>query len=175
MSAKKITRCALLTVLAVMLSIIENSLPPLLSFAPGVKIGLSNLVTLLGLILLSYGEAFWILVVRCILSSLISGNVISLSYSLTAGVVSLAVQTVLYHFFIKRISVVTISVIGAVTFNAVQLLVASLYVNVNLISVLPITLIASVIAGLFVGLTAYVTIKYLPQKFYIDNIINKQE
>lgn len=66
-----------------------------------------------------------------------------------------------------------ISFIGAVVFNFVQLFVASAIVqNVYIITLLPLMLLASTIAGLFVGLCAYFIIKYLPEKVYL--LDNKQ-
>ena len=130
--------------------------------------GLSNVVTLLALVLLSYTDAYLVLLLRCFLGSVFAGNIGSLMYSLPAGVLSLTVQLVLYHFLYRFLSLMSISFAGAVVHNAVQVAVASFTVQTNLSLMLPFMLLASVIAGLFVGLVAFFVIKYLPKKVYAD-------
>lgn len=166
MRTKRITRVALFTTAALLLHLIESLLPPLLPFAPGAKMGLSNVVTLLALVLLSYTDAYLVLLLRCFLGSVFAGNVSSLMYSLPAGVISLTVQLLLYHFLYRFLSVMSISFAGAVVHNAVQVAVASLTVQTNLVLMLPFMLLASVIAGLFVGIVAFFVIKYLPKSVY---------
>ncbi len=166
MSAKKITLTALMIASALLLHLIESALPPIFAFAPGAKMGLSNLVTLIAIFILGVPESYLILVVRCLLGSLFSGNLFSLAYSLPAGVISLTVEVFLIKFALGKISVVSVSFIGAVTFNATQLFVASIIVRVSLMPYLALMLLASLIAGLAVGFTAYFTLKYLPQSLY---------
>ncbi|MDE7395033.1 MAG: Gx transporter family protein [Clostridiales bacterium] len=160
---------ALFTTAALLLHLVEALLPPLLPFAPGAKMGLSNVVTLLAMVLLSYTDAYLVLLLRCFLGSVFAGNVSSLLYSLPAGVISLTVQLLLYHFLYRFLSVMSISFAGAAVHNAVQVAVASFTVQTNLSLMLPFMLLASVIAGLFVGIVAFFVIKYLPKKFYIDD------
>lgn len=159
---------ALFTTAALLLHLVEALLPPILPFAPGAKMGLSNVVTLLAMILLSYTDAYLVLLLRCFLGSVFAGNVSSLLYSLPAGVISLTVQLLLYHFLYRFLSLMSISFAGATVHNAVQVAVASFTVQTNLSLMLPFMLLASVIAGLFVGIVAFFVIKYLPKKFYID-------
>ena len=166
MSTKRIARIAFFTAAALILNLIESLLPPLLPFAPGARMGLSNLVTLVAAILLGYADAYVILLVKCLLASLFGGNVTALTYSIPAGIISLTVQIFLYHFAVRFISVMGISFIGAVLHNAVQVVVASIMVQTNLTLMLPMMLAASIIAGLTVGIAAFFVIKYLPPKFY---------
>lgn len=167
MAIKRLTRIALFTSIALILSLVENALPPLLVFAPGAKMGLSNVVSLIALIILGYSDAFIILIARCILGAIFGGNVSALLYSLPAGLFSLSAQLLLYHFLFKHISILAISFIGAVIHNFVQIVVASLIVGVNLLAVLPLMLLASVVAGIFVGIVTFFIIKYLPSKVYL--------
>lgn len=166
MRTKRITRIALFTAAALLLNLVESLLPPLLPYAPGAKIGLSNLVTLTALILLGYTDAYIVLLLRCLLGSIFGGNVSALLYSVPAGVCSLSVQALLYRFAWRRVSIMGISFAGAVTHNAVQVAVASLTVQTNLILMLPFMLGASIVAGLFVGITTFLTVKYLPKSVY---------
>jgi heptaprenyl diphosphate synthase len=169
MSAKRIAYLSLLTAIALVLHVLENALPPLLSFAPGAKMGLSNVVSLIALFLLGVPDAYAILIVRCVLGAVFGGNLWSLTYALPAGIISLSVQVLLVKMVFPTLSLTAISFIGALIHNVVQLIIASITVKVNLLTVLPLTMLASVIAGLFVGLTAYFSLKALPSKFYILN------
>lgn len=168
MQAKRITRIALFTAAALLLNLVESMLPPVLPFAPGAKMGLSNLVTLVAFIILGYTDAYLILLLRCLLGSMFAGNMSALIYSVPAGLLSLTVQILLYHFLFRFVSIMGISFIGAVMHNAVQVMVASIIVKTNLMAMLPFMLLASVIAGLFVGITAFLIIKYLPKKTYMN-------
>ena len=167
MKTKRITLCALFIASALILHLVESALPPLFAFAPGAKMGLSNLVTLLAVFILGVPESYLVLVVRCVLGSVFGGNLFSLVYSLPAGVIALTVEIVLIKFALGKLSVVSVSFIGAVLHNAVQLAVASIIVKVNLMPYLPVMLFASCVAGLVVGFVAYFTLKYLPQSVYI--------
>ena len=143
------------TVAALALALAESLLPPLLPFAPGAKMGLCNVVTLVALVLLGYADAYLILALRCLLASVFGGNLAALMYSVPAGFASLTVQVILYRFAIKFVSIAGISFFGAVTHNAVQVGVASLIVQTNLTAMLPLMLAASIIAGLAVGVAAF--------------------
>ena len=167
MTAKRITRLALFVAAAFVLAIIENALPPMLAFAPGAKMGLSNVVSLVALVVLGVTDAYFVLVARCLMSAVVSGNYFALAYSLTAGIVSLSLETLLIKTLAERLSIVSISFIGALAHNLTQLAVAGLIVKTNLVFALPLTLLASVVAGLTVGAAAYFTIKFLPERFYI--------
>lgn len=159
------------TVAALALALAESLLPPLLPFAPGAKMGLCNVVTLIALVLLGYADAYLILALRCLLASVFGGNLAALMYSVPAGFASLTVQVILYRFAIKFVSIAGISFFGAVTHNAVQVGVASLIVQTNLTAMLPLMLAASIIAGLAVGVAAFFAIKYIPQKFFVKERI----
>jgi heptaprenyl diphosphate synthase len=129
--------------------------------------GLANVVSLIALIILGTTDAFIILIVRCLLASLFGGNVSALMYSVPAGIAALSVQTLLYRFAFPRASLLSISFTGAVVHNSVQLAVASIIVRVNLIAVLPLMLVASAAAGVFVGVAAWAVVKYLPKSIYL--------
>ncbi len=174
MTAKRIAYVALLTAIALVLHVFESALPPLLAFAPGAKMGLSNVISLIALFILGVPDAYVILLIRCVLGAIFGGNLWSLVYSLPAGIVSLTVQVLLVKAVLPRLSITAISFIGALLHNTVQLAVASLIVKARLLTMLPLTLLASIIAGLFVGLVAYFCLRALPSKFYIIKNDNNQ-
>ena len=163
----RITRIAVFSSLALIMFFLESLLPPLLVFAPGAKMGLSNVVILLAVIILGYLDASVVMLVKCLLGSLFT-NISSIMYSLPAGVLSLLVMILLYQFLSKRVSIMGISLAGAVTHNIVQCAVAAIINNqIGILSLLPLLLGASLIAGLFVGMVVYFVVKFLPKSVYI--------
>lgn len=167
-NTKRLIRIAFFSAIALILGLIENSLPPLLAFAPGAKMGLANVVSLIAFIVLGATDAYAILLIRCILGSIFGGNISSLMYSIPAGMISLTIEIIMFKFLFPNISLISISFVGAIFHNLTQLVIASIIVNFNLLAVLPFTLIASLIAGLFVGVVTWLTVKYLPKKVYLN-------
>ena len=147
------------------MSIVENSLPPLFWFAPGAKLGLSNLLSLVALFTDGVLGGYIVLLVRILLAA-VFGSINSILYSLPSGLISYTIQVVLVKLLISKLSVISISVIGGVLHNLVQTLIATLITGVNLYSLVIYTLPAGFVAGLFVGTLAYLILKRLPDKFY---------
>ena len=93
---RRLTRCAVLTALALALSVAEGLVPLTILFPlPGLRLGLANLVTTYALCRLSGREALLILVSRCLLGALLGGNLMALAFSLTGGLLALAVMAAL--------------------------------------------------------------------------------
>lgn len=85
--AKRAATAGLLTALALALGYLEHLLPlQLLVPLPGIKLGLSNIVTLFALIALGKRYAFSILLARCLLQGMLFGSVPSLAFSLSGGI-----------------------------------------------------------------------------------------
>lgn len=165
-STRRITNIAFSVCIALIVSFIESMFPPLIPIAPGAKLGLSNIAPLIALVVFGAGDAFIVMILKCLLGSLLSGGLSALMYSIPSGLASLAVETVLFLLVFDRMSIAMISLIGATVFNAVQLLVASVITGVNLITLLPLLLAAGVLAGAFTGLLTYYIVKKLPYSVY---------
>ena len=75
-----------------------ESLVPLTFIAPGVKIGLANTVCLCLAVRGDIKGAFLVNSVRILLSNFLFGSVISLVFSLSAGIVSLGAVCILRKF-----------------------------------------------------------------------------
>lgn len=165
-TTKRLTRVALMTAAALLLHLVEAMLPPLFPAAPGAKLGLSNLVTMMALVLLGYADAFAVLLIRCLLGSVFAGNVSSLMYALPAGIAAFGVQALLYALLWRVISLPTLGLIGAVVHNTVQVCVASLAVRTFLWGLLPFMAAAGAVAGVCMGLITWLTVKYLPPRVY---------
>ena len=84
---RRVALDGILVALAMLFSYIETFIP--FNFGvPGIKLGLANLIVLLGLTFLPALDVLLISVVRILLSSLLFGNVMSLWYSLAGGLLS---------------------------------------------------------------------------------------
>lgn len=143
------------------LSFIENMLP-IPFIAPGAKLGLANIVTLSAIYLLSFKQATAVVLLRVILTAATFGSLSSFLYSFAGGVFSLLVMAILLKVFRDEISLMGVSVAGAVAHNLGQLFVAAFIIrNILILTYLPILLIVAVPTGIFVGIVAKILIKYL--------------
>ncbi len=151
---KKLVFLSLLTSLAIVVYIIEAQLPMLVPI-PGVKLGLSNMVSLATLLIFGPGPCLSVLVLRIVLGSLLTGSVSALFFSLAGGLLGNLGMIALYLLFKKHISVWVISIVGSILHNIGQLLVAAFIIqNLKIYYYLPILLFSGIITGLFVGLGA---------------------
>lgn len=154
MKTKRLTFLSLMIGYSLILYIIETYIPnPLIILFPGAKLGLTNIITLISLILLGIKDTFIIVTIRVILSSIFSGPLSYLLFSIGGAYLSLILMYVASK--ISGFSLIGVSIIGAIGHNIGQLIVASIIVeNVLTIGLLPFMLIASLVTGIFVGMVA---------------------
>jgi heptaprenyl diphosphate synthase len=150
-NTRRMAVIAVFVALATVLNIVERSvLVP--GLPPGVKPGLANVMTLLSILTLGFRDAFFIVAVRCFMGALIAGNPVSFLFSFTGGVFSTLVMVVMWRYFNKVVSIVKISMVGAVCHNLGQLFIAALLVRSWQVYVfLPVLMISAVITGYIVG------------------------
>ena len=159
-SVRRLTRCAVLTALALAISVCEGLVPlTVLIPLPGLRLGLANLVTVYALCILSSREALAILVSRCLLSALVGGNLTALAFSLTGGVFALLTMWALLHF--RGFS---LCIAGAAAHNAGQILAAIAVLGSPAIAVyLAPLLLASVATGAVTGAASILLVRRIPQ------------
>ena len=104
-SAKRIALLSMLTAMASVTFLIEGLFPPM--FIPGAKMGLSNIFSMLAVVLLSPIDGIILVAVRTTLGSLLVGNLSSWMYSFAAGVASVAVTGFLYWLLQNKVSLVS--------------------------------------------------------------------
>ena len=161
MRTRKLTHMGLLVSYSLVLYIIESWIPnPLIAVFPGAKLGLTNIITLISLSLFGFKDTFIIITMRVILSTMFSGPVSALLFSISGAYLSLLGMNLCLK--IKNFSTIGVSIIGAVCHNIGQLMVASLIIESGLIfTYLPYMLIASVPTGVFVGMVSKYTLNNL--------------
>ena len=172
LTLKNIALVAILTSAALISFIIESLGPSM--FVPGAKLGVSNVFTLLTLILSGSVEAIILVIIKSVLGCLITGNLGAVIYSLSAGLISVCTTAVLYR-MTPKISIVAISVFGAVLHNTVQNAVYCLVTeSIELFSVLPYLIMIGCVSGFCVGITVHLIIKKVPSSVF-EKIINDKK
>lgn len=157
MKSQRIARYALLTALAMVLSWLE-SMVPVTTAVPGVKLGLTNLVVIFALYRMSLRDAAVISGIRVLLVSMTFGNAYSFAYSLAGATLSLAVMALLKR--TGRLSMLGVSVAGGVCHNVGQILVAMVVLETTgLAYYLPVLMVSGVVAGVCIGVVGAVVTK----------------
>lgn len=158
---RRITTAGILTAAAFILSYLEAVLPFSLGI-PGVKLGLSHLVTVFALYRLTPWETVAITLVRVVLSALLFGNAASLAYSLAGALLSIAVMLLLCR--LPVFSPIGVSVAGGICHNLGQLACAALLMStVSLGWYLPVLLAAGCISGAVIGTVGGILIRRVPK------------
>ena len=171
-TAKKIAVLAIFITLSLITFIIENQFPPL--FVPGARMGLANIFSFTALIMFSPVEAFIVVAVRTVLGAIYAGNVSALLYSFTGGVVSMAISSVLMYTVYPRVSVMAVSVLGAVAHNVTQNIVFVLLTDTSTLTLIPYFILAGILSGAIVGAVTLLLFKKIPMSVFEKTIGRKK-
>ena len=149
---RRVALDGILVALAMIFSYMETFIP--FNFGvPGIKLGLANLVVLLGLTFLPAVDVLLISLVRIFLSSLLFGNVMSLWYSLAGGLLSSAAMYLLPPR--DHVPLIGMSMTGGVLHNVGQVITAAIVVKtLQLTGYLPVLLVAGLVTGAIIGTLA---------------------
>lgn len=148
--AKKTALYGMLIALAFVLSFVETLIPISLGM-PGVKLGLANLVTVVGLYTVGIGGTIFVSLARIVLTGFTFGNMFSMIYSLGGWSFSMALMVLARKKDWFQTS--GISILGGVGHNIGQICVAAVVVKqAGVLVYLPVLLVAGTIAGLAIGI-----------------------
>lgn len=141
----------MMVALAFTFSYLESLIP--FNFGiPGVKLGLANLVVVVALYTMKPAEAFSIAVIRIFLAGLTFGNAYSIAYSLCGGILSFAVMLLMKK---TKLSIVGVSMMGGISHNIGQIIVAAIVMETARIAYyLPVLLVAGLATGLLLGIVS---------------------
>jgi len=143
---------ALMISQALVLSFIESLIPYSVPI-PGVKLGLTNIITLIVIIFFGMREAILVVIVRTVLSALFGGGLYTFLFSITGGIFSAIIMAFLYKNALGKLSITGISIAGAVSHNIGQLLVAGVTIKTSeIFYYTPVLMISGVITGLCIGI-----------------------
>lgn len=158
----KLTIFSMFLSMGIALSFIEIIYFPPLAI-PGAKIGLSSIVTLIMLLFFSPKDILLNVVLRITAASFLTGTFLSTIYifSLLAGIGSTILMLIFFELFHKEhgklhflrvFSLIGISIIGGVSHNIIQIIIASIILSTSFVWVhLPLLLLTGTIAGFFNG------------------------
>ena len=153
MKTRKLTTMALLTAIALTIFMVEAQIPAVVPL-PGVKLGLSNIITVFAVFALGPKEAASILFCRIFLGSIFAGNFSSILYSASGGTLSILV-TIGLRKILKKNQLFVAGSLGAVAHSVGQMIMAVIMTGTPMIAVyLPMLVAISIVTGMFTGFCA---------------------
>ncbi len=153
MKAKRLALLGLLSAIALTIFMVEAQIPALVPI-PGVKPGLSNIVTVFAVFFLGSREGAAVLFVRIFLGAVFAGNFSTILYSAAGGGCAILV-TILLKKILKPNQLWVAGCLGAVAHSVGQMAAAILVSGTPGLAVyLPFMIVCSIITGCFTGLCA---------------------
>ena len=153
MKTKKLVLLGLLTAIALTIFMIEAQIPGLVPI-PGIKLGLSNIVTVFAVFAIGSWEGAAVLFVRVFLGAVFAGNFSTVLYSATGGLCAIFVTVLLKNILTDKQLWVAGS-LGAVAHSIGQMAAAIVISGTPSLAVyLPVMMVCSIVTGLFTGLCA---------------------
>lgn len=148
--ARSVALYGMLIALAFIFSYIESMIPFPVPI-PGVKLGLANLVNVVGLYTVGAAGTAAVSLVRIVLVGFTFSNPAAMLYSLAGGFLSLAVMILAKKF--DWFGKAGVSILGGIFHNIGQLTVAALVTEqAGVFTYLPVLLVAGVVTGAVIGL-----------------------
>lgn len=150
----RLSLCALLLAMMLILGYVESMIP-LNTGVPGIKLGLSNGVLIFAVYMLDIPAAFVLMSLKVVLSGALFAGVSTMMYGFAGGVLSLLCMAALSR--IKRLPVPAVSIIGGVMHNVGQLTLSLLILRVPPQSMLLYLLVLTgvgAVCGLLTGVCA---------------------
>lgn len=158
MKTKKLAVLGLLSAIALTIFVVENQIPPLVPL-PGIKLGLSNIVTVFAVFFLGAKESIAVLAVRIFLGAVFAGNFSTILYSAAGGALAI-LATVGVKSILKPGQIWVAGCLGAIAHSIGQMAVAVAVTGTpGLLAWLPIMILCSIITGCFTGLCAQYLVK----------------
>ena len=158
MNVRKMTRLGLLTAIALTIFMIEAQIPPVVPI-PGVKLGLSNIVTVFTVFTIGPGAGVAVLACRVFLGAVFAGNFSTILYSTAGG--GLAILTTIgLRKILKENQLWAAGCLGAIAHSVGQMIAAiAITRTAGLLIYLPVMIVISIFTGLFTGLCAQYLVK----------------
>ncbi len=170
---KRLVFISLMVSLSLVLRIVESFMPLLYFIAPGMKLGLTNIVSLTVLYTLGLKYAVLILFFRVAIASMFAGGISVFMFSIVGGLFSIVIMQICIKQNFYQMGLQLVSVLGAISFNLGQLFVASVLVsNLAILYYLPVMGLGSIGTGLFVG---YVSKLICSQTVIAENLTESRK
>lgn len=157
---------AKLAAIATILSLIEFFLP---SPIPGVKPGIANIITLYALIKINFTVAFWVSIIRVLVSSILVGSFLNPTFflSLSGALSSLAILYFANKIYGKYFGVVSLSLLASVFHILGQFIIVRLWIipHDSIFNLFPIFLLFSFIFGVVNGIIVHKVLQQKPVEY----------
>ena len=151
---------SLLVSIGLALSVLESAIPLPIAM-PGAKLGLSNMVVLITLVVFGFKDGIKVLM-------LVTGSISSFIYSISGAILSCIIMYIAYRYFSKIFSLIGVSILGALAHNTAQVTVASLMLsNLRIYSYLPFLMLIGLFTGYFVGLASIYIVNNLKTNYRV--------
>ncbi len=158
MKTRKIALLGLLTAIALTIFMIEAQIPPVVPI-PGVKLGLSNIVTVFTVFTMGPASGAAVLVCRIFLGAVFAGNFSTILYSAAGGALAILV-TIGLRKILKENQLWAAGCLGAIAHSIGQMIVAiAVTRTAGLLIYLPVMIVISIFTGLFTGFCAQFLVK----------------
>lgn len=148
--ASKVTLLGLLFALSAVLSVVESSFSGLIPI-PGIKPGLSNIVTMYCVFCLGGREAYTLAGLKAMFALLTRGAVAA-ALSAAGGIASVTIMLLLSRGKKERFSPLFISVCGGISHNAGQIAAATVLTSEAVLYYFPVLAISGVAMGVLTGI-----------------------
>ncbi|MBR1844707.1 MAG: Gx transporter family protein [Lachnospiraceae bacterium] len=148
------TRLYALSIIALSLSLIlgyVEAMIPINVGIIGIKLGLSNIVTLISLKILTVRRTLIINILRLIILGILFSNLVRFIISLSG----FALSFIAMAFATKQLnfSIITTSIVGGVMHNIGQVIVVSFITkNISVINIIYLYIVIGIISGLIIGI-----------------------
>lgn len=169
LSTKTMIFISLLVAQGTVLGLFENMIPFPFAFAPGAKLGLANLITLIALFTLPVSQSLLLVVLRLFLTTLLSGSLSTFFYSAMGSILSYIGMILVKSLGPKRVSIIGISATGGFLHNVGQLLVASVIAqSFSVMLYLPFLSLIGLLSGSVLGIGANYLLQHVTTLQYFQ-------
>lgn len=152
---QKMIYISLLSAQAVILGIIERSIPFPFAFAPGAKLGIANLIIIVAIYTLPFKDSLKVVWMRLLMTTLLGGTISTFMYSMAGAFLSYAGMLIVKFVGGKRVSIIGVSATGGILHNLGQLLVASTIAQTwTVLLYLPVLSFMGILSGIGIGIAA---------------------
>ncbi len=168
---QRIIFISLLVAQGVVIGLVENMIPYPFAFAPGAKLGLANLITIIALFTMPKKDSFLLIWLRLILTTLLGGTVSTFLYSMSGSLLSYFGMSLVKQLGPKRVSIIGISAAGGFLHNVGQLITASwIAQSWSVMLYLPVLSFFGILSGIAIGIAANYLLRRVEtlRRFQID-------
>lgn len=162
----KMVFISILVSIGLALSVLESAIPLPIAM-PGARLGLSNMVVLVTIIIFGFKDGITVAMLKSSVLMLVTGSISSFIYSLSGAILSCIMMYFVYKYMSSIFSLIGVSIIGALSHSFAQVSVASAMMsNLRIYTYLPFLMLMSLFTGYFVGLSSIYIVKNLKRNFH---------